>query len=99
MLYQIIRIELWVYLFWYAWTMSLKLINFYIVFDDVLSSMWIWIEYWSLKIFLTKNLCKKIIPSNLLWTRSSFFNTYLRYDSVIIKQPSNCSFGKKVRKF
>ena len=32
---------------------------------------------------------------NLLWTRSFFLFFPFKYDAVIIKQPSSCSFGKK----
>ena len=57
-------------------------------------------ESWSLKFFFTKNFMQKIMPLNLLWTRSSYFVcfSYLKYDEVIIKQPSSCSFGIKVVK-
>ena len=34
-----------------------------------------------------------------MWTRSSYFLFFLfKYDAFIIKQPSGCSFGKKVVK-
>ena len=49
-----------------------------------------------LKKFINNKIYVKIIPSNLLWTRSSFFT--LIYDAIIIKQPSSYSFGKKVVK-
>ena len=37
------------------------------------------------------------MPSNLQWTRSSYFILFFlfKYDAEIIKQPSSCSFGKK----
>ena len=35
------------------------------------------------------------MPSNLLWIRSSFMFFLFKYDAIIIKQPSSCSFGKK----
>ena len=39
------------------------------------------------------------MPLNLLWTRSSNFCFFLfKYDEVIIKQPSSCTFGIKVLK-
>ena len=48
---------------------------------------------------------KKIMPLNLMWTRSSYFCLFFlfKYDEVIIKQPSSCTFGStfgiKVVKF
>ena len=34
------------------------------------------------------------MPLNLLWTRSFYFLLFLfKYDTVLIKQPSSCSFG------
>ena len=40
---------------------------------------------------------QKIITLNLLWTRSYIYFLFFlfKYDAVIIKQSSNCSFGKK----
>ena len=41
------------------------------------------------------------MPLNLLWTRSSYFCLFFlfKYDEIIIKQPSSCTFGIKVVKF
>ena len=41
------------------------------------------------------------MPLNLLWTWSSYFLFVFlfKYDEVIIKQPSSCTFGFKVVKF
>ena len=38
---------------------------------------------------------------NLMWTRSSYFCLFFlfKYDELIIKQPSGCTFGIKVVKF
>ena len=49
------------------------------------------------KIF-NKFFCKKTIPLNFMWTRSSYFCLFFlfKYDEVIIKQPSSCTFGIKV---
>ena len=48
----------------------------------------------------TKNFMQKIISSNLLCIRSSYFFVFLfKYDEVIIKITSSCSFGKKFAKF
>ena len=40
------------------------------------------------------------MPLNLLWTRSTYFLLFFlfKYDEVIIKQPSSCTFGIKVVK-
>ena len=38
------------------------------------------------------------MPSNLMWTRSSYFLYFLfRYDVIITKQPSSCSFEKNFK--
>ena len=41
------------------------------------------------------------MPLNLLWTKSFYFILLFlfKYDTVIIKQPSSCSFGIKDVKF
>ena len=44
------------------------------------------------------------MPLNLMWTRSSYFCLFFlfKYDELIIKQPSGCTFDikvKKIRKF
>ena len=41
-----------------------------------------------------------MLPLNLLWTRSSYFCLFFpfKYDAVIIKQPSSCTFDIKVVK-
>ena len=54
----------------------------------------------SLKKISTKSFIKNM-SMNLLRTRFSYFLFVFlfKYDEVIIKQPSSCSFGKKVGKF
>ena len=41
------------------------------------------------------------MPLNSLWTRFSYFCLFFlfKYDEIIIKQPSSCTFGIKVVKF
>ena len=54
----------------------------------------------SLKKF-SKKFMYKTIPSNLLWTRFSYFCLFFlfKYDEIIIKQPSSHTFSIKVVKF
>ena len=49
----------------------------------------------------TNFFCKKTMPLNLLWTRSSYFCLFFlfKYNEKIIKQPSSCTFCIKVVKF
>ena len=41
------------------------------------------------------------MPLNFMLTRSSYFCLFylVKYDEIIIKQPSRCTFGIKVVKF
>ena len=39
------------------------------------------------------------MQKNLMWTRSFFLFFLFKYDEVIVKQPSSCTFGIKAVKF